>query len=175
MKLFALATLYKLFTLLFLKCLSINWFRIFNLGPVLFFVFIFVFSSVNSKYDWFCRWLEPNRRPQISEGTTLPTEPQPLLNWFYMYRKCFGNWVVICFQTLLDESDLTCSSALQERMKQWELIQEPESWHTSSLRSFWIQVRYTILLLRSNKFCIQTILAWHFIILLVQQRQTFYF
>ena len=48
------------------------------------FLFIFVFSIhlrvnklTNVQYK-FCRWLDFNRRPLVSEATTLPTEPQPL-------------------------------------------------------------------------------------------------
>ena len=48
--------------------------------PGLFF-FIFVFSiqlTVNNVQNKFCRWLDSNREPLVSEVTTLPTEPQPL-------------------------------------------------------------------------------------------------
>ena len=42
-----------------------------NFGP---------FNKVKSKYDYlkFCRWLDLNCRPLVSEATALPTEPQPL-------------------------------------------------------------------------------------------------
>ena len=44
-----------------------------------FFFFNFVFSI----HSWqktinFCRWLDSNCRPLVSEGTALPTEPQPV-------------------------------------------------------------------------------------------------
>ena len=44
------------------------------------FFFIFVFSTVNSKYVFnkICRWLDWNRGPLVSQVTFLPTEPQPL-------------------------------------------------------------------------------------------------
>ena len=50
-------------------------------------LFFFIFRLFNTQLTVhnncsilinFCRWLDSNRRPLVSEATTLPTEPQPL-------------------------------------------------------------------------------------------------
>ena len=46
----------------------------------LFSLFLSFQYTVDSKqmFNKFCRWLDSNRGPLVSEATTLPTEPQPL-------------------------------------------------------------------------------------------------
>ena len=74
--------------------------KIFNFGFFLFFFwaipglffFIFVFSThswqkTNVHYiNKFCRWLDSNRGPLVLEATALPTEPQPLPNFYGLFR-----------------------------------------------------------------------------------------
>ena len=45
--------------------------------PFLASFFIFVFS-IQQMFNKFCRWLDLNSGPLVSETTALPTEPQPL-------------------------------------------------------------------------------------------------
>ena len=46
----------------------------------IFFIFVFSIQSIVNKFQYkFCRWLDLNRGPLVSEATALPTEPQPLL------------------------------------------------------------------------------------------------
>ena len=52
----------------------------------LFFLYFRLFNTVDSTYK-FCRWLDSNRGPLVSEATALPTAPQPLPNY---------NWLLGC-------------------------------------------------------------------------------
>ena len=45
--------------------------------PGLFFLYSRLFNTVDGTYK-FCRWLDSNRGPLVSEATALPTVPQPL-------------------------------------------------------------------------------------------------
>ena len=59
----------------------------------------------------FCRWLDSNRGPLVSEATALPTEPQPLLlclclinNWFSCLLNCNQSYIEWYFIPLWSRS-----------------------------------------------------------------------
>ena len=46
--------------------------------PLFFNIFVFSIQLIVNILYTFCQWLDSNRWPLGTDGTTLPTEPQPL-------------------------------------------------------------------------------------------------
>ena len=102
------------------------------------FLFLFVFTTVNSKYVNFilksCRWLDSNLGPLASEATVLTTEPQPLPKIKLLWCQV-GRNVASGSRALLLLMRLSVSLARWSSRSQW-------SCKSSLMESFWPKSRF---------------------------------